>query len=166
MRTYTTFELLTVPHFFHQHSELLKQRILKLLLQQEELPKNFDSIQNLKSRVKIVCSIQIIHTNNPWSIFLTIHIVSELILIHFSQILLRIRWLQVKFNILQSMWFDLIVIRQTVYFSCSEVDEKMMVRLNTVLKGRSWHAFTLKISTTTQTSVNTDIGKRNTTYLL
>lgn len=52
------------------------------------------------------------------------------------------------------MALDFIIIWETVYFGCGEVDKEMMIGLDAVFEGRSRHAFALVVATAAEASVD------------
>ena len=116
--------------------------------------------------VGIISSIKIIKPDDSRNILLPIDIVVGLIFVQFLEIGNLIDRLQVEFNIIQSMRYHLIVIRKAIYFSCIQVDEKMVVMFNAVLICRSWLTLALIVFAAYQTSEYVIVGERYAANLL
>lgn len=117
-----------------------------------------NSVKCLEDRIGIVSALQIIHTNNARNVFLAVDIVFGLERIQFLQIRFCKSRLQIKLDVAGGWLFNLVVIGQTIDFGCAEVNENVMIQLDTVLVGWGGNALALKISTTHQTGVDVIIG--------
>lgn len=85
-------------------------------MQEKEFSERFNRIQNLKHCVCIICSFEIVDTNDPRYVLFAVDVVLGFELIQFLEIFLAIARLKIKFDISNCVGFYFVVIRQAVHF--------------------------------------------------
>lgn len=120
-----------------------------------------NSIQYLQNAVERICQCEVVKAYCSWNILSTINIIFNhyLVKLHSLYSFVIVFRTEVVFDIWKGMWSDFVIIRETIDTSSMEVDEHIVVVLNTVLVCWRRCRFSLKISPADETSVN--IGRRH-----
>jgi hypothetical protein len=139
------FKVFVVPDFFVEECHFLEHIISKPVSQEHMLPECRNNINHLQNRVGKISVSEVIHAHNPRQILLAINVILGLQFVQLFEVFRVVLGPQIKFNIVEGMAEDFVVVREAVDLASCEADEQVVTVLDAVLVGGGFGALAVEV---------------------
>lgn len=166
MGTDDAFKVFIVPDFFVKEGHFLQHIISKSVSQEHMPPQCRNNINNVQNRVGKISVSEVIHAHNPRQILLAINVILGLQFVELFEVFWVVQRPQIKFNIVEGMAVDFVVVGEAVDLASCQADEQVVTVLDAVLVGGGFRALAVEVPAADEAAVHVVVGERYAAHFL